>query len=101
AAGAVEFALAFSLLWTPLVRRFGAILLTSMFVSAVFEFGKIDMIGHSLIVVALVAIVSDNAAAPARLRDLWLVPAAYAVSLTVRHVDPLARPIGHPTGRGR
>jgi hypothetical protein len=83
AAGAVEFALAFSLLWTPLVRRFGAVMLTTMFVSAVFEFGKIDMIGHSLIVVALVAIVSDNAVAPARLRDLWLMPAAYAASLAL------------------
>jgi hypothetical protein len=83
AAGAVEFALAFSLSWTPLVRRFGAVMLTAMFVSAVFEFGKIDMIGHSLIVVALIAIVSDNAVAPARLRDLWLVPAAYAASLAL------------------
>src|SRR5262249_21647757 len=39
--------------------------------------------GHSLIVVALVAIISDNAVAPARLRDLWLVPAAYAASLAL------------------
>jgi hypothetical protein len=83
AAGAVEFTLAFSLLWTPLVRRFGAVMLTTMFVSAVFEFGKIDMIGHSLIVVALVAIISDNAVAPVKLRDLWLMPAAYAASLTL------------------
>jgi hypothetical protein len=83
AAGAVEFTLAFSLLWTPLVRRFGAVMLTTMFVSAVFEFGKIDMIGHSLIVVALVAIISDNAVAPVKLRDLWLMPAAYAASLAL------------------
>jgi hypothetical protein len=81
AAGAVEFTLAFSLLWTPLVRRFGAIMLTTMFVSAVFEFGRIDMIGHSLIVIALIAIVADDAVAPARLRHLWLMPAAYAASL--------------------
>ena len=45
AAGAIEFSLAFSLLWTPLVRRIGAIMLTAMFVSAIFAFGKIDLIG--------------------------------------------------------
>jgi hypothetical protein len=83
AAGAVEFALAFSLLWTPLVRRFGAIMLTMMFVSAAFEFGKIDLIGHSLIVIALIAIISDDAVAPARLRHLWLMPASYAASLAL------------------
>jgi len=47
AAGAIEFALAFSLLWTPLVRRIGAIMLTAMFVSAVLAFGKIDLISSS------------------------------------------------------
>ncbi|HXX52248.1 MAG TPA: hypothetical protein VEI98_13320 [Xanthobacteraceae bacterium] len=81
AAGAVEFALAFSLVWTPLVRRVGAIMLTAMFVSAVFEFGKIDLIGHSLIVVALIAVVADDAGKPVRLRDCWLVPVGYAASL--------------------
>ncbi len=64
AAGAVEFALAFSLMWTPLVRRVGATMLAAMFVSAVFEFGKIDLIGHSLIVVALVGIVADDGGKP-------------------------------------
>src|SRR5579863_38674 len=76
AAGAVEFALAFALIWTPLVRRFAAIMLAAMFISAVGEFGKIDMIGHSLIIVALFGIISDNAASPARLRDSWLLPFA-------------------------
>jgi hypothetical protein len=83
AAGAVEFALAFSLIWTPLVRRIGAVMLTAMFVSAVFEFGKIDLIGHSLIVVALVAIIVDDASEQAKIRNLWLVPAAYVVSLAL------------------
>jgi hypothetical protein len=83
AAGAIEFALAFSLLWTPLVRRVGAVMLTAMFVSAVFAFGKIDLIGHSLIVVALVGIVSDNGGKPAKIRDFWLMPAAYAASLAL------------------
>jgi hypothetical protein len=83
AAGAVEFALAFALLWTPLVRRISAVLLTTMFVSAVFDFGKIDLIGHSLIVVALLAVIADDAPAPVRLRNSWLLPFGYAASLAL------------------
>jgi hypothetical protein len=83
AAGAVEFALAFSLVWTPLVRRIGAIMLAAMFISAVVPFGKIDFIGHSLIIVALFGIVADNGGKQAQLRHSWLVPFAYASSLTV------------------
>jgi hypothetical protein len=83
AAGAVEFALAFSLIWTPLVRRVGAIMLAAMFVSAVIPFGKIDLIGHSLIVAALLGIVADDAREPARLRHSWSIPLAYASSLTL------------------
>jgi hypothetical protein len=83
AAGAIEFALAFSLLWTPLVRRIGAIMLTAMFVSAVFAFGKIDLIGHSLIVVALLGIIVDDGGKPARIRDFWFMPAAYVASLAL------------------
>jgi len=83
AAGAVEFALAFSLIWTPLVRRVGAIMLATMFVSAVFEFGKIDLIGHTLIVVSLLGIIVDDGGRPAKLRDSWLLPFAYASSLVI------------------
>ncbi len=61
AAGVIEFTLAFALIWTPLVRRVAATLLAAMFVSAVFQFGKIDAIGHSLIIVVLLAIVADDA----------------------------------------
>ena len=81
AAGAVEFALAFALVWTPLVRRIGAVMLAAMFVGAVFQFGKIDLIGHSLIIVSLLAIVADDGGKPARLRNSWLLPFAYAASL--------------------
>jgi hypothetical protein len=83
AAGAVEFALAFALVWTPLVRRVGAVLLTAMFVSAVPEFGKIDLIGHTLIVVALLAIAADNGGKPARVHDSGLLPFAYASALAL------------------
>jgi hypothetical protein len=83
AAGAVEFALAFALMWTPLVRRAAAVMLAAMFVSAVVEFGKIDLIGHTLIVVALFAIMADDAGKAARLRDSWLLPVGYAAALVL------------------
>ena len=78
AAGWVEFSLAFSLLWTPLVRRVGAILLTGMFVGAVFDFGKIDFIGHSLIVVALLAIIADSRRTSGVPRYAWLLPGSFS-----------------------
>jgi hypothetical protein len=83
AAGAVEFALAFSLVWTPLVRRIGAIMLAAMFISACFPFGKIDMIGHSLIIVALFAIIADDARTKVSWRLSWWIPFAYASSLAL------------------
>ena len=58
-------------------------MLAAMFVSAVFEFGKIDLIGHSLIVVALFGIIADDGGKQARLRDSWLLPFAYAASLAL------------------
>jgi hypothetical protein len=83
-AGSVEFALAFALMWTPLVRRLGALMLTAMFVSAVVEFGKIDLIGHTLIVVVLVSIVADNGGKRVQsLRPSWSMPLAYAASLAL------------------
>lgn len=60
AAGVIEFTLAFALLWTPLVRRAAAIILMGMFVSAVLEFGKLDAIGHSVIIVILLAVAADG-----------------------------------------
>ena len=83
AAGVVEFTLAFGLLWTPLVRRMAAIILAGAFVAAIFEFGKVDAIGHSLIIVALLALVADNAAAQVRVRHVALAPVAYAAALTL------------------
>jgi hypothetical protein len=83
AAGMVEFGLAFALLWTPLVRRMAAVVLLSMFVSAVFEFGKIDAIGHAVIVVILLAIAADDGAVTRRspvLAPLWL---SVALAVTI------------------
>ncbi len=82
-AGAIEFALAFALMWTPLVRRVGAIMLAAMFISAVFDFGKIDLIGHALIVVVLLGVIADNGGETKLVRYPWLVSAAYTCALAV------------------
>jgi hypothetical protein len=81
AAGAVEFALAFALMWTPLVRRIAAVLLAGMFIGAVFEFGKIDLIGHAPIVAVLLAIVADADRQTGLARYPWLGPLGYAGAL--------------------
>ena len=88
AAGVIEFTLAFALLWTPLVRRFAAIILTGMFISAVFEFGKVDAIGHSLIIVVLLAIAADNRACGGG--RIWWRPLLGAPSATA---SPLPIPV--------
>ena len=81
AAGAVEFVLAFALMWTPMVRRVAAIMLSGMFISAVVQFGKIDLIGHSLIVVVLFAVMADNGGKAALARYPWLAPVGYTAAL--------------------
>jgi hypothetical protein len=81
AAGVVEFTLAFALIWTPLVRRVAAIMLAATFISAIAQFGKIDAIGHALIIVVLVAIAADNVSVPERRWNSLLAPAAYCAAL--------------------
>jgi hypothetical protein len=82
AAGAVEFTLAFALVWTPLVRRFASIILLGMFISAVIPFGKVDLVGHSLIIVVLFAIAADNERQHVLLRYPWLIPFGYVAALS-------------------
>ncbi|WP_336491654.1 hypothetical protein [Methylobacterium nigriterrae] len=81
AAGVIEFTLAFALIWTPLVRRTSAIILAAIFISAVFEFGKIDAVGHSGIIVVLLGIAADDARVAIRRRHVALAPAYYAAAL--------------------
>ncbi len=83
AAGMVEFTLAFALLWTPLIRRCAAVVLTGMFISACFEFGKIDTIGHSAIVAVLLAIACDDRTSARDVRAAWLAPVSLCAALTV------------------
>jgi hypothetical protein len=81
AAGVVEFTLAFALLWTPLVRRVAAVLLVGMFVGAILEFGKIDAIGHSMIIVVLLALIADDVTVQMKVRYPLLVPVGYGTAL--------------------
>jgi hypothetical protein len=59
-AGVAEFTLGFGLLWTPLVRRLSAISLLAIFIAAVYPFGRIDLVGHALIMAVLVLIAADH-----------------------------------------
>ena len=83
AAGAVEFGLSFSLVWTPLCRRASALILAGMFLSAVLEFGKIDAIGHSCIVALVLAIAADDRVEPVPMRQVVWTPVGYAATLAV------------------
>lgn len=84
AAGAVEFTLAFALLWSPLVRRCAAAILAGMFISACFEFGKIDTIGHSAIIVVLFAIIADDRKSEKNTRlTPWLAPVGQCAALVI------------------
>lgn len=94
AAGVVEFTLAFALLWTPLVRRCAAIVLAGMFISACFEFGKLDMIGHSAIIAVLIAIISDDSVVENDRRIPWLAPFGLGGALTA---TLLTYYVGHAT----
>lgn len=58
-AGVAEFTMGFGLLWTALVRRLSAITLFVIFNAAVYPFGRIDMVGHALIMAIIVAIAAD------------------------------------------
>jgi hypothetical protein len=59
-AGVAEFALGFGLLATPLMRRLSALGLLLIFNAAVYPFGRIDLIGHALIMMMIVAIAVDH-----------------------------------------
>jgi hypothetical protein len=83
AAGVIEFALAFALLWTPLVRRCAAIVLAGMFIGACFEFGKLDVIGHAPIIIVLLVLASDDARVQITRKHLVLAPAGYAAALVL------------------
>jgi hypothetical protein len=68
-AGVAEFTMGFGLIWTPLVRRLSAIALFIIFNAAVYPFGRVDLIGHALIMAIIVAIAADHT------REVHFLPA--------------------------
>ena len=86
-AGVAEFTMGFGLLWTPLVRRLSAVALFIIFNAAVYPFGRVDLIGHALIMAIIVAIAADHTREvhflPAVKRSIAAVPAGLAVALLV------------------
>ena len=77
-AGVAEFTMGFGLLWTALVRRLSAITLFLIFNAAVYPFGRLDMVGHALIMAVIVAIAADPTPQVrfSIRRPLWTIPAS-------------------------
>ena len=65
AAGVVEFGLSFALFWTPLIRRLAALALMVVLTAATFDFGKMDGIGHLMIITILMVVFAQ----PGGVRD--------------------------------
>ncbi len=86
-AGVAEFTLGFGLLWTALVRRLSALALLVIFLAAVYPFGRVDLVGHALIMGTLLLIAADPERqvhfAPWLKRRILAVPAGLAVALAV------------------
>lgn len=76
-AGVAEFTMGFGLLWTPLIRRLSAIALIVIFTAAVYPFGRIDLVGHALIMGTLFLIAADPS--PSGLKLQRLVPSMGSV----------------------
>jgi hypothetical protein len=86
-AGVAEFTMGFGLIWTPLVRRLSAVALFVIFNAAVYPFGRIDLVGHALIMGTIVIIAADPERhmhiLPVVRQKLAAVPAGLAVVLVV------------------
>ena len=86
-AGVAEFTMGLGLLWTPLVRRLSALALFLIFNAAVYPFGRIDLVGHALIMGVIVAIAADHGREPAlspwMSRTLASVPVGLMLALLV------------------
>lgn len=84
-AGVAEFTMGFGLLWTALVRRLSAIALFVIFNAAVYPFGRIDLVGHALIMAVIVAIAVDPTKQVrfAIRRSVWSIPLMLGAALVV------------------
>src|SRR5690606_18839745 len=86
-AGVAEFTMGFGLLWTPLIRRLSALALFIIFNAAVYPFGRIDLVGHALIMAIIVAIFADPTREmhflPRLKTSLQSVPVGLAAALVI------------------
>lgn len=86
-AGVAEFTLGFGMIWTPLVRRLSAVALFIIFNAAVYPFGRVDLVGHALIMAIVVSIAADHTREvhflPALKRRLAGVPAGLTAALVI------------------
>jgi hypothetical protein len=90
-AGFVEFSLAYFLITGTAIIRLGAFYLLFIFLAAVIDFGKIDAIGHMLIIIAL-TMMTINGKTP--LQKIWVRQergiVAEAATMTALHFAFLA-----------
>ncbi|WP_218013766.1 DUF305 domain-containing protein [Rubellimicrobium rubrum] len=86
-AGVAEFTMGFGLIWTPLVRRLSAVALFVIFTAAVWPFGRVDLVGHALIMATIVIIAADPERVshflPAIRRRIATVPPSLAAALII------------------
>jgi uncharacterized protein (DUF305 family) len=82
-AGVAEFTMGFGLLWTALIRRLSALTLFIIFNAAVYPFGRMDLVGHALIMAVIVAIFADPTPQVrfAIRRPLWTIPASLVAAM--------------------
>jgi hypothetical protein len=82
-AGVAEFTMGFGLLWTALIRRLSAVTLFFIFNAAVYPFGRMDLVGHALIMAVIVAIAADPTPQVrfAIRRPLWTIPASLVAAM--------------------
>lgn len=82
--GVAEFTMAFGLMWTPLIKRLSAVVLFLIFSAAVVPFGRVELIGHALIMAVIIAVVLDRSSRDVDLsfrNSPWVIPGALAVVL--------------------
>lgn len=84
-AGVAEFTMGFGLLWTALVRRLSALTLFVIFNMAVYPFGRLDLVGHALIMAVIVIIFADPTPQVrfALRRTLAAIPATLVATMAV------------------
>jgi len=84
-AGVAEFTMGFGLLWTALIRRLSALTLFIIFNMAVYPFGRLDLVGHALIMAVIVIIFADPTPQVhfAIRRTLAAIPATLVATMAV------------------